>query len=408
MKLIIIILLLFSLSFQLYTRSHHHFSHYLTANPKGESFAKLSSIVFPTNTGGLIEFNAFLENLRPYNLTQGETRALFRLCDRDRDDRLSVEEWDGCLNVFVYPYEANCLTSAKEYLLATKDITKCLKLPVFSHIPTRVPNNEKVENLILQILNRVEEKKINFVDYIFLRRLSFAWGECSVDNRLNKRRMECALSATTPQKRKFLPVANQVFNIAIQLYKTKVKENEAFLDFFSFAKIAYIYYYFNEFELPYQEESISKRALIQGIEDQILPSSVTVEFVNQVFYALDPDNNGFNLKLDFSGYASVNHLFALYRKFSETSKNGKKKFTEKGFQKFIKEPEWENFDLVLMENVYTLDEKEFNNMADMKDSNNSSGVNDRDYFTYFTRFAQSQADNKKKYQTIFNIFGMWK
>ena len=114
MKLIIILLVLFSLTCQLYARSHHHSYKFLAADK--ETFAKLSSVIFPTNIGGLIEFNAFLENIHPYNLTQGETRALFRLCDRDRDDRLSAEEWDGCLNVFVQPYESNCLSSKKDYL----------------------------------------------------------------------------------------------------------------------------------------------------------------------------------------------------------------------------------------------------------------------------------------------------
>ena len=399
MKLLIlsIILLLFTLNVT--SRSHHRFTH--LDSPTKPTLTKLSSNVISTNHGGLIEFNSFLESMQPYNLTQGETRSIFRLCDRDRDDRISVEEWENCINVFILPYENTCLTS-KDYMLYAKDLKKCLTLPVFGIVPTKVIEGESTtEQLLLDILNRDEEKRINFADFIFLRRVSFAWKECSVDGRINKRRMECALSATTPQKRKFLPISNQVFNIAVQLYKTKVKENEAFLDFFSFAKIAYIYYYFNEFELPFQEEYLTKKALIQGIEDQILPTSVTVEFVNQIYFTLDPKNNGFKAKLDFAGYASVNHLYRIYKKYGNKDKNGVVSFKVKGFEKMVKEGEWDNFDTVLLGAVELMDEKEYTSFVEAKYQINNAGINDRDYFTRFSQVV----DKSNKYETIFNVFG---
>ena len=373
-------------------RSQHHLSS-LADTPK------LSTVVLQPNDQGLIEFNTFLDALRPYNLTQGETRSIFRLCDLNRDDRLSQDEWDTCLNVFIQPYESTCLT-AKDYMLGTADITKCLKLPIFQVVPTKdLPNKQKVEDAILETLAR-DEKKINFADYIFLRRAAFAWKECSVDDRLAKRRMECALGATTSQKRKFLPVSNQVFNVAINLYKTYVKENEAFLDFFSFAKIAYIYYYFNEFEVPFQEEYITKKALLKGIEDQILPSSVTVEMANQIYYAIDTQNNGFKGKLDFAGYASVTHLYRIYKKNS-VAKGNKRTFNEKSLETVLKDPQWDQLNTVLLDAVNLIADKDYFAMVDSKDV--FPGLDDREYFT---RFAQSHAGNSDKYKVIFSIFGI--
>lgn len=238
------------------------------------------------------------------------------------------------------------------------------------------------------------------MDYIFLRRASFAWKECSVDDRLNKRRMECAISATTPQKRKFLPVSNQVFDIAVQIYKNKIKEHEAFLDFFSFIKIAYIYYYFNEFELPFQEEYISKKALIRGIEDQILPTSVSVEFAHKIFFALDPENNGNRLRLNFAGYASVNHLYRQFRKHAEKGK--RLNFTKSSFEKFLKDPEWNHFNNVILEGFNIIDEKEFMNLLGGKNTTEKfNNLDDRDYFT---RLKQQKADTKKL-EVLFKIFG---
>ena len=381
--------------------SSHRSQFHLRQDKKAPQLPKLSTIVLGTNNGGLTEFNEFLGALQPYNLTQGECRSIFRLCDRDKDDRISPEEWDACVNSFVLPYEQTCL-KGKDYMLASADITKCMTLPVFSVVPTRPQGTAKLEDEVFQTLNREDEKKLNFADYIFLRRVAFAWKECSVDNRINKRRMECALSATTAQRRKFLPVSFQVFNVAIQLYKTKVKENEAFLDFFSFAKIAYTYYYFNEFELPHQEEYISKKAILQGIEDQILPTSVTVEFANQVYYAFDPENDGFKARLDFAAYASVNHLFRTYKRNAEKDKKKNANFTAKSFEKMIKESEWEYFDTVLLEGVNFLDDKEFNALVEMKDTRNSMGVDDREFFTRFAQITPTE-----KYKVIFNIFGIF-
>jgi hypothetical protein len=360
----------------------------------------LSTIALNINEQGLIEFNTFLDQTRGYNLTQGEVRSVFRLCDLNRDDRLSQDEWDTCKSVFIAPYESTCLTG-KDYMLAAADITKCLTLPIFTNVvPAKTSTGQKVEDAIFDVLNR-DDKKVNFADYIFLRRIAFAWKECSVDNNIAKRRMECALSATTALKRKFLPVSNQVFNVAIMLFKTKVKENEAFLDFFSFASIAYIYYYFNEFELPFQEEYIMKKALLKGIEDQILPTSITVEMVNQIYYSIDPENNGFKGKLDFAAYASITHLFYLYKKYADNVK-GVRNFTEAKFETAMKDPEWDNFNNVLLSAVTIIADKDYTALVDSPDI--TPGVDDREYFT---RFAQSYADpsNSDKYKAVFSIFG---
>lgn len=399
-------LILFSFIFLVfayaYAVHHHHRSSFLA--PK-KTLPKLSSVVLDPNPHGLTEFNSFLISLSPYNLTQGETRAFFRLCDRDRDDRISAEEWENCVNLFVNPYESTCLSSKNDYLLKASDLKKCLTLDVFDVVPTETTTKEKPEDVLLHALNREDEKKANFMDYVFLRRASFAWRECSVDNRLNKRRMECALSATTPQKRKFLPVSNQVFNIGIQLYKTKVKENEAFLDYYSFVKIAYIYYYFNEFELPFQEEYLSKKALIRGIEDQILPTSVNVELAHKIFYALDPDNHGNKLRIDFAGYASLNHLLRVYKKQAQKSKK-KLNFTQGSFDKMVKESEWDHFNNVLLANARVIEEKDYKKLTETvsKGHSHKSADGEREYFT---RLIQKEKEGANKNQLIYKIFGKY-
>ena len=392
---ILIILLLFfffdiPITFSIYLNSLHSFQNY-AAPPK------LSKIAFETNHNGQIDFTIFKNYLTDYNLTQSEIAAFFRLCDQNKRNFLSFDEWNNCVEIFVIPFERNCLKS-KHYLLLTAELSKCLKLPDFDTIVMGSANSEESAKMIIKAINRDYEGKINLMDYIFLRRLTMAWKECSVDNRLNKARMECAITITTPKITKFLPVANQIFNIAIQLYKTKIKENEAFLDFFSFSKIAYLYYYFNEFLAPYQQESLTKSVFIKGIEDQILPTSISVEWINQIFYFLDPENNGYNVRLEFASFAGILHCLRIYKKSLE-----KHVFNIKSFEKLLKEKEWDYFNSVAMNEIISSDYiyKKYNHV---NETNEYENINER---TYFTRFGEKEENMKEteKHRIIFNIFG---
>jgi len=381
--------------------SHSHHTLYVTP-PK---INPLSNISLISSSSQQIDFNTFKDALQPYNLTQGETRAFFRLCDHNHNDKLSSKEWDTCMNVFVIPYETQCYKPQANYLLKKADLKACLKKTWFKDIPTKTTTSETPEDALMVALLRNNEGMINFMDYIFLRRLTMAWNECSVDDRLSKRRARCAFAVTTSQKKRFLPVSNQVFNIAIQLYKTKIKENEAFLDFFSFAKIAYLYYYFNEFGLPFQEESLTKKALLLAIEDQVMPTSITVEWVQRIFYELDPDNNGNKLKLSFGGFAGLIHCFQLYNSFAEKRKSGTQFFTEKAFKKMIVEHEWDYFYSTLMNRVTIIEN------YTLTDSNDTQiDMNEKNYFMRFTERKKKKKNKGKidKYQIIYKIFGIFR
>ena len=364
------------------------------ADPKLTPLSQLPLVQTATQT---IDFSTFKDALQPYNLTQGETRALFRLCDHNRNDKLSPKEWTTCLTVFISPYESLCLKSPSSYLLSKNDLKTCLSKTWFKDIPSKTHSTESPIDAIMRALLRDSEGKINLMDYVFLRRLTLAWKECSVDGRLNKKRMQCALGVTTPQKRRFLPVANQVFNIAVELYKTKNRDNEAFLDFFSFAKIAYLYYYFNEFELPFQSENLTRKVLLNAIEDQVMPTSITVEWANRIFYSLDPENNGNKLKLDFSGFAGIVHCLRLYNEFAEKRKSGTRFFTEKSFKKMIVEREWDYYTSNLLNSVTIINEEYKTNEL----NETAVDMNER---SYFVRFKRNGAVDKNK--IIYKIFGI--
>lgn len=351
-----------------------------------------------------IDFTEFQTILAPYNLTKGEVSSFFRLCDHERNDKLTSYDWHRCVKTFITPYKKLCLTSGhKNYLLTKRQLSNCLQKKAFNLIPKITPNKKQPSELLFLALKRNKEGMMNLLDYIFLRRLVSAWKECSVDDRLNKKGMTCSLTITTPRKRRFLPISNQVFDIAIQIYKTKIKENEAFLDFFSFARIAYLYYYFNEFELPFQQEKLSKEALIKGIEDQIVPTSINVEWASKIFYALDPGNHGDKIKLDFGAFAAIFHCLELYSEYSNSKNSEKKVFNEESMKEMIKEQEWDYFKNILIEAIP--DTKGYKDKIPLKinETNENEEVDEK---IYFNRFHEKKRKNENdNYKKIFKMFG---
>lgn len=345
------------------------------------------SIDLPLNGEGKTDFTTFLGYFGNYNLTQGEIRSIFRLCDKNQDDSISPKEWSHFRKLFIRPFEQNCLCGDKP-LIKDTCLEKCIKKTKLMQFIGAKKWNPKI---IYEILDRENENNLNFNDYIFLRRANFAWKECSVDNKLNKKRMECALTATTPQKRKFLPVANQVFNIANKLFYVKNSETNLFLNFFDFLRIAHLYYYFNEYELPFQDEYLSKRILIKGISDQIMPNSFDLNIINEIYEGFDPE-----ISLDFGSFASLAHFHKIYIRI--LGKN--KEFSQNIFEKFLKEKDFNDLKNNQLLNIIMVEDKDYNVFEKSFDEEE---VNEREYFTRFLQ--KENSVSKKVTKVIFNMLG---
>ena len=68
---------------------------------------------------------------------------IFRLCDRNSNDKISIEEWETFKELFINPYESSC-SKTPDYLISESSIAECLNLPVFDIIPKSTPD---IENL---------------------------------------------------------------------------------------------------------------------------------------------------------------------------------------------------------------------------------------------------------------------
>jgi len=63
-------------------------------------------------------------------------------------------------------------------------------------------HNEGLVDWIFQVMQpqaRIfKEEKLNFADYMFLRKTHLAWRKCSSDNRLTYKSMDCAIYVVVP------------------------------------------------------------------------------------------------------------------------------------------------------------------------------------------------------------------
>jgi len=53
---------------------------------------------------------------------------------------------------------------------------------------------------------------------MFFRKTNLAWKECSVNNRISKINMVCAMAVAVPGRRLYLPDAKQLFDIALIIF----------------------------------------------------------------------------------------------------------------------------------------------------------------------------------------------
>jgi len=120
-----------------------------------------------------------------------------------------------------------------------------------------LPINES-ENFIPVLFDFLKhvDGLLNFADYVFLRRLNLAWLKCSIDKKISKKQIGCSVEITVPTRRLIIPETTELFNIAQIIKYGALNDGYAYLNFLDFAEVARYYYFFNEFEVPFNDGTV--------------------------------------------------------------------------------------------------------------------------------------------------------
>ena len=176
-----------------------------------------------------------------------------------------------------------------------------------------------------------EDGKVNFADYLFLRRISLAWLQCSVKNQLNVNQFGCALSiVNTGQKLQFFEV-KRLFQVALLLQSVP----EIYITLPIFSQVAFIYFIFDLITLPIGKDLIPIGEFEKAIDKQLYPLPITKNELINIYRIVD------DKPIDLTSFASIFYIFKQYYEMreKETFTIPKDKFLEllkhKNFSKRI-------------------------------------------------------------------------
>jgi hypothetical protein len=87
--------------------------------------------------------------------------------------------------------------------------------------------------------------------------------------------MGCAMTVAVPGRRLYLPDSTELFDMAVLIFKGTPLNDTPYLDFASFFEIARVYYFFQEFNIPFDDGLLMKKDMMRAINDQMVPHDIS-------------------------------------------------------------------------------------------------------------------------------------
>jgi len=112
----------------------------------------------------------------------------------------------------------------------------------------------------------LDNEHLNFADYMFLRKTHLAWKKCAIDDRLSYKNMDCAIYVVVPGRRLDLPDTNEVFRAAMNFCYggDKAGDIDSFwLNYETFLEIIRVFYFFSDYEIPFNNGLLMKKDIIR-------------------------------------------------------------------------------------------------------------------------------------------------
>lgn len=302
---------------------------------------KLSDALQEFNPKIDIKKEKFLEIIKfsLYKLSRGELEQVFNTIDTEQKDLINQNKWDDFRTLFILPFEA--CDEDNNYLLDKKELEKCLKAePKMSFVDLRQSHKNDFAHKLMTIISSREDFKVNFFNYLFLKRTLYAWRHCQNDRKyISLSSFKCAMEVVTKMNRKIY--MNEIYNIAL-----KYQFNDMSLvtpDFLCFLNIANISYYFSIISYPSRTEFIEKQTFIKAVREERLPIFL-VEKDIELFYELiniNVYNNNIDSRktvqetMNFNSFCFFWHFNKIFNKYSSSKTS---QLTQKEFLEMLNDP----------------------------------------------------------------------
>ena len=291
----------------------------------------LSRSLFEENPQRKLRKKEFMSiiNYSNYKLTRGELEQIFVFSDLNHDDLIDQTEWDAFTALFVYPFEA-CDKSGK-YLLNEEDFKTCFdKDPSANLINIPQKFSVKKYKIIMDTVSTRKNSKINFSDYLIIRRAMFGWKDCHSDTMyISVTGFKCALKTAVPIKYNLKLESERFYNAGLKLANNKGLTE---LDFISYLRIIYFSYVFSILNLPNNIAFIEKTQFIKAIKEDRFPTFFSEGEIETIYKLTN--NNPFqnDIALPFEGFC---FFFNLHRLFYRNSIKKEKQIDLTELEKII-------------------------------------------------------------------------
>lgn len=165
-----------------------------------------------------------------------------------------------------------------------------------------------------------EDGKINFADYLFLRRISLAWKQCAVKNQLNVNQFGCALSVVITSTKLQFHEVKRLFQFALLLQA----QPELHITLPIFSQVSFIYYIWDLMTEPTGKEKLPLADFEKAVDKQQFPMPITKNELINIYWVVD------DLPVDLTSFASIFYIFKIYNKMKDpkTYTISAEKFTE--------------------------------------------------------------------------------
>lgn len=120
--------------------------------------------------------------------------------------------------------------------------------PNFGYIANQFSNEDNLKKMMTYF----DHEEANLYNYIYLRRLNYAWKTCAEGFEISPSRLGCALTATSARTTTLLPNAEKgFFAAAVTLWDGFNLSQINGLNAIQYSQIATIYHYFSEYEISF-------------------------------------------------------------------------------------------------------------------------------------------------------------
>lgn len=350
----------------------------------------LSSSLFeqdPTRKLRLIDFTRVL-NFVAYRLTRGETEQMFLFADGNRDGLLDNSEWDHFVGLYILPFEA--CDRDHDYLLDENEFGYCFqKDPKFKSMifPRRYGTSPHTK--IMGVMSNRQANLLNFGEYLFTRRASFAWKNCQSNAKfIAKSHFACALKTALSFERKFnfKLTDDEIYMAGLRLdYDAAVQHN-----FVSYLRILHYFNLFNIYSAGNSIAQLEKQQLIKAIREDRLPNNLEESEVEAWYEIIS--SNPFK-KAESMGFSTFVFFYSLHELFNKYSIKRPNQLNKEEILKLL------NDEMTPGGTVFSID-KSFSNFKEAEYLEASLTVqrlrpNENAYFVSFLSLSESENTEKE-------------